>query len=170
MGDRPVFADDGTITPEKLKSNLLLGRMVSLPGGSVFSAPLETSAQGKVAVPKTLCRFDPMTGVTFDVQSGKMQNFKAGQNGGCFVETMAPYEGPKDVFGSFSIGLNPALKVVEQGGQYWPGNAAGLVSLGFGGNEMMGGANKTPGGYSFPIVNSTVTVDGKVIVKDGKLI
>ena len=116
------------------------------------------------------CRFDPMTEVTFEVRAGKMRNFKAAQNGGCFVETMAPYEGPKDMFGSFSIGLNPEMKVVEQGGQLWPNNAAGLVYVGFGSNEVMGGANKTPGGYNFPIVNSTVTVDGKVIVKDGKLI
>jgi leucyl aminopeptidase (aminopeptidase T) len=171
MGDRAVFADDGTITPEKLKNNALLGRFLSLPGGYVFSAPLEASANGKVAVPKVRCRFEPMTGVTFEVHAGKMQNFKAAQNGGCFVETMAPYDGPKDMFASISIGLNPAMKVIEEGAQSWrPDKAAGLVYLGFGDNQMMGGMNKTSGGSKFPIVNSTVTVDGKVIVKDGKLI
>jgi hypothetical protein len=44
------------------------------------------------------------------------------------------------------------------------------VYVGFGSKQFIGGANKTTGGYNFPLVDSTVTVDGKVIVKDGKLI
>jgi aminopeptidase len=170
IGDRTVFVDDGVMTPEKAKSKMLLGRIASLPGGNVFVAPIETSANGKVVVPKMNCRYDPMNGVSFEFKGGKLQNFKATQNGGCFVETMAPYPGPKDMFAQFSIGLNPAMKVVEQGGAYWPGAAAGLVRIGIGSNEMLGGANKTPGGFGFPLVSSTVTVDGKVVVKDGQLV
>ena len=110
-----------------------------------------------------------MTGVSFELKDGKMQNFKAGQNGGCFIESMAAYDGPKDMFAQISIGLNPAVKVMEQDALYWPADAAGLVYVGIGGNQMLGGANKTPGGWFFPVVNSTITVDGKVVLKDGQL-
>jgi aminopeptidase len=170
IADRQVYVDDGVMTPEKAASKTFLGRFVNLPGGSVFGSGIETSANGKVVIPKSTCRYDPMDGVSFEFKDGKLQDFKAGQNGKCFVDSMAPYDGPKDVFGQFSIGLNPALKVVEEGGAtYWPGNGEGVVYIGMGGNELLGGTNKTQGGWAFPVLNSTVTADGKVILKDGQI-
>ncbi len=83
---------------------------------------------------------------------------------------MAPYTGPKDMFGYFSIGLNSALKVIENGGEYRPDAAAGMIWIGIGNNELIGGANKTQGGFSFPIVKATVEIDGKTVIKDGELI
>jgi hypothetical protein len=40
-----------------------------------------------------------------------------------------------------------------------------------GDNQLLGGTNKTQGnfGFGFPIVGATVEVDGKVVIKDGKL-
>ena len=74
------------------------------------------------------------------------------------------------MFGYFSIGLNPALKVMEDGADYRPGKAAGMVVIGVGDNQMIGGNNKAQqGGYNFSIVNATVEVDGKTVVKNGKL-
>jgi len=170
VGGRPVFVDDGIVTDEEAKAKLFLVRFASLPGGEVVVAPVETSANGRVVVPKHRCRFAPMTGISFDLKNGQLQNFQARENGKCFEETLAPYAGPKDMFGSFSIGLNPALRVIEEGGDYRPGNAAGLVWIIIGDNQMLGGNNKTQVGFGFPIVNGTVEIDGKVVVKDGKLL
>ena len=171
MGDRPVFIDDGIVTPEESKSKLFLERWTTLPGGQVFAAMNETSATGKVIVPKTRCQFKPMTGVEFTVQEGDIQNFKAGVNGSCYEEAVAPYEGPATRLGSFSIGLNPNRRVMEDAGaDYRPGDAAGMVWLNFGDNQLLGGANKTTGGFGFPVTNATVTVDGKVVVRDGALV
>ncbi len=171
VGDRPIFVDDGIGTEERAKSKLFLNRFVSLPGGAVFFAPIETSAEGKVAVPRTQCKFAPMTAVSFDFKAGKLENFKAESGAKCFEETMAPYTGPKDMFGFFQIGLNPAMKVMENPGDYRPGRAAGLVEIGIGNNQLLGGNNKVQGegGFGFPIVNATVEIDGKVVVKDGQL-
>ena len=82
---------------------------------------------------------------------------------------MAPYGGPKDRFGSIYIGLNPALRVIEEGGDYRPGKAAGMVWIRTGENKLLGGKNEEPGGFAFPIVNATVEVDGKVVVEKGQL-
>lgn len=169
VGNRPILVNDGVVTPEDAQSKLFLTRMASLPGGQVSLAPIETSANGKVVVPKDTCRFAPLTGVSFEFKNGKMENFKAAQGGQCFAETIAPYTGPKDVFGGISIGLNPALKVIEEGGDYRPADAAGMVSILVGNNDYLGGNNKEPGGFGFPITNATVTVDGKIVVKDGRL-
>ena len=73
------------------------------------------------------------------------------------------------MFGGFSIGLNPALRVMEEGADYRPDNAAGMVTIGIGDNRLSGGKNDTLGGYYFPITKATVAIDGKVVVKDGQL-
>lgn len=170
VGERPVFVHDGIVTEEEAKAKLVLVRIANLPGGEVSVAPVETSANGRVVVPKDRCRFAPMTGISFDLKNGQLQNFQARENGKCFEETMAPYTGPKDMFASISIGLNPALRVIEDGGDYRPGSAAGMVWISFGDNQLLGGNNKTQGGFNFPIVNATVEIDGKVVVRDGKLL
>ena len=169
IGDRPIFVDDGIVTKKEAQSSFFLERIASLPGGEVFFAPIETSANGKVVVPRTRCRFKPLKGVAFDFRNGKLQNFKAEQGASCFDETMAPYTGPKDTIGYISIGLNTEWKVMENPGDFRPGAAAGMVTIGIGDNELYGGENKNTGDFTFPIVNATVEVDGRVVIKDGKL-
>lgn len=171
VGDRPIFVDDGIMTEEKAKSQLALTRFVSLPSGAVFFAPIETSANGKVVVPKDRCQYKPLTGQSFEFKEGHLENFKAETGAKCVEEVMAAYSGPKDVFSFFQIGLNPAAKVMENPGDYRPGYAAGLVSIGTGDNHLLGGSNTVQGGggWGAPIVNATVTIDGKTVVQDGKL-
>ncbi len=169
VGDRPIFVDDGIVTEEEAKSKRFLDRWIMLPGGSVFLAPIETSANGKVFAPKHRCKYEPLTGISFEFNNGTIQNFKAEKGQKCFEEVLAPYAGPKDRFGYFSIGLNPALKVIEENGDYRPQDAAGMVWIGTGDNKLLGGNNSEPGGFTFPIVNATVSVDGKVVVEKGQL-
>ena len=45
-----------------------------------------------------------------------------------------------------------------------------MVELSFGDNQLLGGENKTTGGFSFPVTNATVTVDGEVVVRAGALV
>lgn len=171
VGDRPIFVDDGIMTTEKAKSKYFLTRSVSLPGGALFFAPIETSANGKVVVPRAQCMFKPLTGESFDFKQGHLENYKAERGGECYAQSMASYTGPKDVFASFQIGLNPSAKVMEDPGDYRPSNAAGLVYVSVGDNQLMDGNNKVQGGggFGFPIVNATVTIDGKTVVLNGKL-
>ena len=171
LTDRPVFLDDGIVTPEEAESGLFLERWITLPGGQVFTSVDETSAEGTVVVPRTRCQFQPMTGVRFDVEAGQILDFRAEQNASCYEDAMAPYESPASRMGGFSIGLNPELHVMEQGGaDYRPGDAAGMVWLNFGDNQLLGGENVTTGGFGFPVVGATVTVDGDVVVENGALV
>ena len=169
--NREVFMDDGIVTAEEAKSTLIAQRIASLPGGSIYFAPLETSANGKVVVPKDMCRYAPLTNYRFDFKNGMMQNFKAATGGNCFEESMKPYTGAKEMFGAVWIGLNPMLRIVEDGkANFRPFNAAGMVNIGIGDNRFYGGSNTSTGGNSFPITNATVAIDGKIVVKDGKLV
>ena len=71
--------------------------------------------------------------------------------------------------GVISIGLNPVFKVMEDDADFRPIDAAGMVWVNTGNNVLTGGENKEVGQLEFPITKATVTVDGRVIVKDGKL-
>jgi leucyl aminopeptidase (aminopeptidase T) len=171
IGNRTVSIDDGIMTAEKAQAATVGTRTVTLPGGSVSVAPIETSANGKIVIPRTQCQYKPLVGMGFEFKNGRSQNYHAEQGQDCFDKTMEPYAGPKDMFGVVTIGLNPAAKVLEEPGDYRPGYAAGLVTIGIGDNQLLGGKNRVEGsgGFTFPIVKATVTVDGKVIVRDGRL-
>jgi aminopeptidase len=164
---RPVAVDAGIVTEEKSQAKIFGNRAVTLPGGSVSFAPIETSGNGKVFVIRERCRPDvQLLDASLDVQKGRIANFQAKSGADCFRETMAGYTGSKDVIGSVSIGLNPALKVSED---YRPDAAAGMVWIYFGNNELLGGNNKQAGGFPFPVTNATVEIDGKTMVRDGQL-
>ena len=169
--DRGVYLDDGIVTGEEAKSKMFTARYVALPGGSVYFAPLETSANGKVVIPRMRCRYNRMNNVTFEFKDGRMQNFKAASQADCFQEIMNAYTGPKDMFGSVWFGLNPSLRNVEDDkADLRQFNTAGMVHIGIGDNRQYGGVNNSNSGYTFPITNATVTVDGKTVIKDGKLV
>jgi len=168
---RQIFVDDGIVTEEEGRSKIYTARYVQLPAGSVYFAPLETSANGKVVVPRTRCKWDRYKDVSFELKDGKMTNLKGGPFAECLNEEFRPFSGPKDVFGSVWIGLNPSLKNVEDDkADLRHFNTAGMVHIGLGENRLYGGANNSTTGITFPISNATVTVDGKVIVKNGKLV
>jgi leucyl aminopeptidase (aminopeptidase T) len=170
VGDRSVLVNDGIVTEEDARGAVLLARFASLPGGEVLVAPPERSARGKVVVPRHRCKDTPLTDVSFDLDQGRVRNLRAAQGAECLKRDLDAFGEPAMVFGSFSLGLNPALQVIENGADFRPSVAAGLVTLGIGANEWLGGANKTQGGFQFPVIGATVVADGKVLVRDGRIV
>jgi leucyl aminopeptidase (aminopeptidase T) len=172
VGNRPVFVDDGTLPPDKARSKRFLDRNVGLPSGSLFFAPVETSATGKVVVPRAECRYEAINDISFTFRNGRMENFKAGQNANCFTELKSASRGATDQFGGIGIGLNPAWPIHEENGAAYYPSTAGLVFVSIGDNQILGGSNKAEGtfGFSFPIVGATVEIDGKVVIKDGRIV
>jgi leucyl aminopeptidase (aminopeptidase T) len=169
LGDRHVSVDDGQVTDEEAKGASLIERGATLPGGRVIVPPIETSATGTVVVPRNRCRDAVVTDNRFQVRDGKVAGLTARTGAKCLNDGLTAYSGPADRFGFFSIGLNPALHAIP-GSAYFPGNAAGMIYLGFGGNAFLGGENDTPGGIAVPVERATVTADGKAIVTNGRLV
>jgi len=165
VSGRPVYLGDGTISKGDAPNKLLSERMASLPDGRVSVTGIETSANGKVVVPRAKCRYEPMTNIRFDVTGGKMLNITVGDGKECAEKILKEHTGDK-MFAGISIGLNPVLKANED---YWPAAGAGVVFLSFGNNQLEGGKNTSGFSWSFPITNATVEIDGKVVVKDGKI-
>jgi len=170
-GNRKAFVTAGIVEQQaKGGSSGIMDRQAALPGGTVTIAPIESSPDGKIVVPKDTCRpYEYLTGATYVFKDGKMISFTAKANAECFQQDYAVYGGDKDRVAFLQIGLNPALKVMEDGSEYRPGEAAGMVYVGMGNNQLLGGNNKTEFGWLTPIVQATVEADGKTIVKDGQL-
>jgi aminopeptidase len=171
MGDRQVFSDDGILSDEERSSKIMFARFASLPGGWMDFAPLESSVNGTVVVPRMRCNFEPMSNASFVIRNGVMESFKAETGESCFTERMAPHSGNKNAVSVFTLGLNPEMKVIQQGEtDFRPNTAAGFITMSIGGNNSQyNGIVNATGGYNFPLVNPTLEIDGKVVVKDGKL-
>ena len=74
--------------------------------------------------------------------------------------------GDKDRIAAISIGTNPKAQV----GFLQNSIVRGAVSVGLGGNEFLGGPNKSSFGFESTIRAAALEVDGKEIVRDGKLL
>src|ERR1039457_5802289 len=82
----------------------------------------------KIEFRSDTCRpYEYLTGATYVFKDGQMVSFNAKGNPECFEQDFAAYTGDKDRIASLQIGLNPASKVMEDGSEYRPGEAAGMV-------------------------------------------
>ncbi len=172
LAQRPAIVDAGMLAPGAEREKLFAKRWTVLPGGSVGVAPRETSASGVIVTPRDVCKFRPVRDARYEFSGGKLTGLTAKEGEACLKEVLEPYGPGMKQVGSFGIGLNPELKVVEQGGDYRPWNAAGMVGVFLGDNTLMGGTNKVKAaaGVGLPIPGATVEVDGRVVVRDGKLV
>ena len=172
IGKRTVIMNTGIVTPEAAREKLLLSRWISLPGGSVSVALQEASVNGVIATPKDRCKFKSVSDARYEFSKGTLTKASAKDNDACVQEVLGAYGTGMRRLGAMTIGINPANKVVEEGGaDYRPGTAAGFVTLTLGDNQLLGGGTKVPGGVTFdlPITRATIVIDGQTVVQDGKL-
>ncbi len=170
LGGRPVFTDDGVLSATDQQATRIYDRTAALPGGRLFGSCSEASATGRLAVANDFVTDGkPLTGFKADVQKGQLANVRATVGAEALQQQLAPYGPSAMQISSFSIGLNPVMKP-QPDKTFFPNTAAGMVYLRTGNNGLLGGQITTPGGYSFPIANATVEVDGKVLVRNGQLV
>ena len=171
MGDRYVFADDGILTEDEKNNDVWFARYASLPGGWMDFAPMESTVNGKVVVARSRCNYELFTGISFSVKNGVISNFKADKGADCYQKAMDPHTGNKHMVSVFTLGLNPELKIIQDGPtDYRNTQAAGYMTLSIGGNNSQYNGNvKSTGGYSFPLVNPTLEIDGTIVIKEGKI-
>ena len=74
--------------------------------------------------------------------------------------------GDKDRIGYFEIGFNPRAET-----DYTVNDIAyGAVSIGIGGNESLGGKNKSSFSYAGTLTGATVEADGRTVLRKGKIV
>jgi aminopeptidase len=172
LAGRPVILDAGILAKDAAHRKFILDRFVTLPGGSLTLAPDERTVAGVIVAPHDRCKFQPVLDARYEFTAGTLTKASAREGDACVQENLKTYGAGIHRIGSFTLGLNPQLKVIEDTGDYRPGAAAGLVTLALGDNQLLGGGNKVPGAVSIsiPVTRATVEVDGVKIVEDGKLV
>jgi leucyl aminopeptidase (aminopeptidase T) len=172
---RPVFVSDGVVSADDVKRGGA-ATTVWLPAGEVFVTPVPGTAEGRIVVDHDwytgVNGHTPIEGLTFDFKAGKLVSMTARSG----LEPMKKQydkvtgkaaEG-KDEFGVINLGINRNLVLGPKAkrGDYAP---AGMVSVGFGGNEGYGGENKAGTGWESNLPGCTLKLDGRVVVENGVL-
>jgi hypothetical protein len=171
IGDRPVNRQDGDASLERMReAAILIDREIELPAGAVRVAPLEESVNGTIAFPPSQWAGRPAKGVVLTFADGRVVEVEAA-SGREHVELEMERAGDAGrAFREFALGFNPLLAVPDE--RPWIpyfGYGAGVVRLSLGDNSELGGA--VGGGYvrwNF-FVDTTVTVDGEIWVRDGRM-
>ena len=168
IAGRPVTVNDGIISEEDRKKGGA-ATSVWLPAGEVYLTPVPGTARGTIVVDKFFFQGKPVAGLRLEFAGGKLTSMAAEEG----IEPLkAAYDaaGPgKDVLGVVDLGINSGIKSPDQSPVHvWA--KAGTVTVSVGNNTWAGGDNRTNFGLAAYAPGSTVTVDGKPLVQDGKIV
>lgn len=168
IAGRPITVNDGNISAEDRKKGGA-ATSVWLPAGEVYLTPVPGTGDGTVVADQFFFQGKPIEGLRLVFKGGKMTSMTAKDG---LEPLQAAYDaaGPgKDVLGVIDIGINPGIKSPERSPVHVWGKA-GSVTVMVGNNTWAGGNNQVSFGLPAYSPGSTLTVDGKPLVQDGKLV
>ena len=172
IGDRPVNFQNGDASAARGERGvILIDREIELPAGAIRVAPVEESVSGTIAFPPSQWSGKAVTGLMLTFEAGNVVAISA-KSGQSAVEAEMASAGPAGrAFREFALGFHPLLAVPENNPWIpYYGYGAGVVRLSLGDNSELGG--QVRGGYvrwNF-FTDTTVTIDGDIWVRDGKLV
>lgn len=165
-----AFANDGVISDDKVKAGGA-AVMVYLPAGEAYTRTKPGTANGKVVVPSLVYESEPISDLMLTFEKGKLTTMTAKPGKG-FDRLQANYKAAtdgKDQLSIIDLGVNPAVRFPKAARDV-PYPAAGVVTVCLGNDSWANGTNKSSFGLPAVLRDATLTVDGKVVVKDGELV
>ncbi|AMY08254.1 Thermophilic metalloprotease (M29) [Luteitalea pratensis] len=171
VGDRPFNLQDGDASRERIaEAKVRVDREVELPAGVLRVAPLESTVQGTLVVPKARFGATVVTRARLEIKDGLVVKATADEGQAALDAFLASAPGAKQ-FREFGLGFNPKL-VVPAGQTALPyyGYGDAVVRLSLGDNEEIGGAVRGGGVRWLFFPDTTVTVGSTTLVKNGKLV
>ncbi|TLZ89365.1 MAG: hypothetical protein E6K00_01455 [Methanobacteriota archaeon] len=129
--------------------------------------PQETSGEGVVVfdVPQAWAGRS-IRRMRWEFHGGRLTKFDGDAAALALRKQYEMSTGDRDRIASFTIGTNPRATL----GFLQNPIVRGAVSVGVGGNQFVGGPNKSAFGFESTVRAATVEADGKPIVRDGKLL
>jgi leucyl aminopeptidase (aminopeptidase T) len=165
LGKFPMQLDDSLVDEADLKAS---NNMATIPGGVVGVAIDHTSAAGEVTGNHiTYPDSGPVSGSHWVFEDGHLTE-QSYQSGGAPIEAAyakAPRTG-RDRLSYFSVGLNPEIAKLPQ----MEDQELGAVLLQLGGNTFRSGKNASPFGAWLVLKGADVTIDGKALLEDGRIV
>lgn len=160
---RKAHIYDGVIDDEDIEMGAIYA---SLPGGSVAVAATETSADGVLSSSIPFANAGMLIErIALRFENGRLASFEGGKNIDTCRNMWKKGTGDKDRIGWLAIGLNPRASLG------FTNNAIvlGTATVGIGFNKELGGTNESDYALETTTVEPTVELDGKTIIKQGKL-
>jgi len=140
-----------------------------LPAGDVVFIPVQGTATGKVVFDNTFWGKDLLKRFTATFASGKLTGMSSSSDLTKFKAAYAAGGNGRDAFTFVDLGVNNFVKNIPHS-LMLATFAGGSTSLGFGGDLGLGGSNASPFAFSATQPGCTVTVDGRAIITDGKIV
>jgi aminopeptidase len=134
-------------------------------------APLEETATGRIVIPTA--RFGDKTArnIKLEIESGRVTRVEADENLPAVEGVLAAGGEAARRFREFGLGFNH--KLISPAGSStlgYYGYGAGVVRLSLGDNQELGGSVRGNFVRWFFFPDATVEVNGRVLVRDGKLL
>jgi aminopeptidase len=165
---RPITVNDGVISPKEQKPGSA-ETSVWLPAGEVYLIPVPGTATGTLVSDKEFYLGQPIEGLRLEFKAGKLASMTA-KSGLDPLKAAYDAAGPgKDVLSVVDIGINPSLRVPDDNPIHsW--SKAGRVTVVIGSNTWAGGTNQVNFSFDPSSPGTSVSVDGKALIQDGKLL
>jgi aminopeptidase len=140
-------------------------RQTALPAGIVAVVPVEATVNGVLKAARDQC--DSMVvNEVIELRRGAPVSVRAATQEDCVRQSLTE----RDRVGYISIGLNPAIKPMENNGAYFVNDRGlGLITVNFGDNRRFGGSNQA-GNWFVALAGATLEADGRAIVRDGRIL
>jgi leucyl aminopeptidase (aminopeptidase T) len=164
LNRRPIHIDDGIIDEDDIAKKSLDAQ---LPAGSVLTTIAETSGNGRIIFDQPLQSMGlNIPDIEWKFKDGKMTSMKAKKNLELLSKQYESASGDKNRISFLQIGLNPKADY----GFLTDHIVEGAVQIGIGDNEYIGGKNISSFGMAATLSKATLTIDGKAVIKNGKLL
>lgn len=158
-----AHVDDGVVDDEDIRRG---ATFTMVPAGCVAITPKERSANGIFVsnVPEADSGL-LIHGITWKFKNGRLTSFSGGKNVETISQRCEIARGDRDQASWLMIGLNPNAK----GGYLQNNIVLGSVTLGIGDNRELGGKLESDFAAKSTILNPTLELDDKFVIKNGKL-
>jgi aminopeptidase len=169
--NRRFLKDDGILDKEDIARDDV---GMNIPCGEIFTAPVETSANGRLYFPKTMVSGHGMIhGLMLYFKGGRVVRFTAKKGGKYLKKFLAENIGEKDRIAEFGIGLN--RKAAYTGGDILIDEKIHrTIHVAIGWNLGYGGKNNASSHLDFikPLhnCNGRVYADGRMKIDRGVLV
>jgi len=148
------------------------GTFGNLPSGESYLRPLEGTAEGVLVVDGSMAGVGNLIEleeiIQIEIRQGRAVRITGGNAAGCLEALLGPVGPDAYTMAEFGIGTNDAARII--GNILEDEKVMGTIHVAFGNNISMGGQVNVPIHLDGIVQYPTVEVDGRLIMKDGKLL
>ena len=141
----------------------------NIPSGEVYFAPVEEISFGRIVCDASISGIGKIDEpVTVDIENGMITKISGGKQAKELDEMLSKVGGKAKAVAEFGVGTNPTAEI--SGFILEDEKVLGTVHIAFGNNISMEGSIDVPIHIDCIIKSPSFTVDGKLIMENGKLL